>query len=213
MMFRSFRALVVLSCLALLGSCTTRYQDLLRDRDTQIRELSGRLAMLQGEKEDLERVLASERAQPKPTVQAEPAGFKQSDLQDEIGADANVSYRRGRLTIGVEDTVAFDSGSTTLKDSGKSVLKKIAGVLTRDFSGCQYYIEGHTDSDPINKTKDKYLNNRHLSAMRAESVAAYLVSQGVPAGRIVILGYGDTDPRDPKSKARNRRVEIVPVRQ
>jgi flagellar motor protein MotB len=198
----------------LLGSCTTQYQDMLRDRDAQIRELSGRVAVLQGEKDDLERVLASERAQPKPApVTAEPAGFRQSDLQSEIGEDANVSYRRGRLTIGVDDTVAFDSGSTKLKDSGERVLRKIAAVLTRDFASSQIFVEGHTDSDPIDKTRDKFLNNRHLSAMRAESVASYLVKQGEPQSRIVILGYGDTDPRDPKSKAKNRRVEIVPVRQ
>ena len=213
MRLRSILVLATLLASTMLGSCTTRYQDLLRDRDAQIRELSGRVAVLQGEKDDLERMLASERAEPKPVATAEPASFKQSDLQNEIGEDANVSYRRGRLTIGVDDTVAFDSGSTTLKDSGKRVLRKIAAVLRRDFDSCQYYIEGHTDSDPINKTRDKYLNNRHLSAMRAESVAAYLVEQGVPASRIVILGYGDTDPRDPKSKAKNRRVEIVPVRQ
>jgi len=34
----------------------------------------------------------------------------------------------------------------------------------------------------------------------------------VPESRIIIVGYGQFDPKDAKSKERNRRVEIVPVR-
>ncbi len=70
-------------------------------------------------------------------------------------------------------------------------------------------IEGHTDSDPIDKTKDKYRSNRHLSCERADAVARYLIQQGVSETAIVVVGFGQHDPRDSKQKARNRRVEIV----
>ncbi|MFM1872414.1 MAG: hypothetical protein RL398_1836, partial [Planctomycetota bacterium] len=33
--------------------------------------------------------------------------------------------------------------------------------------------------------------------------------QGVPESAVVIVGYGQYDPRDAKSKAANRRVEII----
>ena len=89
------------------------------------------------------------------------------------------------------------------------MLRKVASVLKSQFSGKRYYVEGHTDSDPIVKTKDKYRDNRHLSTERADSVARYLIQQGVPESSIVVVGYGQHDPRDPKTKARNRRVEIV----
>jgi flagellar motor protein MotB len=215
MRFRSFVMIVCLAALSLFGSCTTRYQDLLRDRDSQIRELNGRVAALQGEKADLERQLVSERATPKSTEPAQPenAAFRSSELQKELGNDATVSYHNGKMAIGVEDSVTFDSGSDKLKDSASKILNKIVTVLKRDFGSCKIYVEGHTDSDPIQKTKDKYLDNRELSAKRANAVARYLISQGVPEAQIVIVGYGQFDPRDPRVKERNRRVEIVPVRQ
>ena len=212
MRFRPFLAIVPLTAVALLGSCTSRYQDLLRDRDAQIRELNGRVASMRSEKEDLERQLANANAQPKTAQPVEASGVKPNELQNELGNEASVSYRNGRLAIGVEDTVTFDSGSDKLKDSAHRVLTKIAGVLKQKFANCKIYVEGHTDTDPIQKTKDKFVDLRHLSVMRANAVARYLIEQAVPEDRIVIVGYGPFDPRDPKSKERNRRVEIVPVR-
>ena len=78
------------------------------------------------------------------------------------------------------------------------------------YAGRRFYIEGHTDDDPIQKTKDKFRSNRHLSVERADSVARYLISQGVPESKIVIVGFGQYDPAAAaKNKAQNRRVEIV----
>jgi flagellar motor protein MotB len=215
MKFRFAKTLVSLVALTLLGSCTTRYQDLLRDRDTEIRNLNGRVSALSAEKDDLERQLANQRATPSAPT-AENAAFDNTNtegLQKELGGDVTVDYRKGRLSIGVDDTVTFDSGSDRLKSSASSVLKKIVTVLRRDYGDCKIYVEGHTDSDPIRKTKDKYLDNRELSAKRANAVARFLAEQGVPEDHIVIVGYGQFDPRDPRSKERNRRVEIVPARQ
>src|SRR5262249_20378547 len=161
------------------------------------------------EKEDLERQLAAEHAQPNRAQPVEASSVKPNDLQNELGNEASVSYRNGRLAIGVEDTVTFDSGSDKLKDSAHRVLNKIAGALKQKFASSKIYVEGHTDTDPIQKTKDKFVDLRHLSVMRANAVARYLIEQGVPEDHIVIVGYGPFDPRDPKSKERNRRVEIV----
>lgn len=214
MQFRSAKLLVTLVALSMLGSCTSRYQDLLRDRDNEIRTLNGRVAALRAEKDDLERQMANEKSAT-PAVQPENAAFTDNSkgLQAELGNEVTVDYRKGRLSIGVDDTVTFDSGSDVLKGSASRVLKKVADVLRRDYGDCKIYVEGHTDSDPIQKTKDKYKDNRELSAKRANAVARFLIEQGLPESHIVIVGYGQFDPRDPKSKERNRRVEIVPARQ
>ena len=125
-------AVAMLAAAATLGSCTTRYQDLLRDRDAEIRELNGRVAALRAENEDLARQLGEARTQPE--VQAQPAAFTGSEaLQQELGDQANVGYRNGRLSIGVEDKVTFDSGSTKLKTTAHNVLQRIATVLTHHF--------------------------------------------------------------------------------
>ncbi|HLQ37053.1 MAG TPA: OmpA family protein [Planctomycetota bacterium] len=209
MQFRSI--MTVLFLLPVLGSCTSRYQDLLRDRDTQIRELNGRIATLRAQNEDLVREGAgAQNADSKKSGDA-PTPKENSDaarLQSELPG-TEVSYRRGRLSIGVEDEVTFDSGSTALKDSAHKVLSKVVAALKREFPNKRYYIEGHTDSDPIVKTKDKFSSNRHLSVMRADAVAHYLIDQGIPEKQVVVVGFGQFDPKDQKNKAKNRRVEIV----
>ena len=216
-----FRSFLILSLVALpmLGSCTTRYQDLLRDRDSTIRELRGQNAALRANNDELERQLASSRSESdqlrtRPaTAQPESAGTA-SRLQAELEGDASVGYRRGRLSIAIDDSVTFDSGSTSLKDTGHKVLQRVAAAIKRDYGDRRIYIEGHTDSDPIQRTKDKFRDNRHLSTERADSVARYLISKcGIPESRLVVVGFGPFDPRAQGStdsaKSRNRRVEIV----
>ena len=189
----------------LATSCTTRYQDMLRERDERIRELSGEVAHMRDLNEELER--RSGPAQPANATAPKPEASMITELQDELGSDAIVESRRGRVSIGVEDKVTFDSGSTALKDTSHKVLRNIASVLKGKFAGRRIYVQGHTDTDPI--VKSKHDSNRELSVKRADSVARYLIQQGVPESAIVIVGYGQYDPRDPKQKARNRRVEIV----
>lgn len=188
-------------------SCTTRYQDMLIERDARIRELSGQLAHLRGENDELQRRAAT----PQPTEAAAPKTESPSLLNEvnEGLEGAQARYVRGRISIGVDDTVTFDSGSTALKDSSHKVLRSVANVLKSKFSGKRIYVEGHTDTDPLNKTKDKYRDNVELSSERADAVRRYLIQQGVPESALVVVGFGQHDPRDAKSKARNRRVEIV----
>jgi flagellar motor protein MotB len=188
-------------------SCTTRYQDMLRERDERIRELSGDNARLRGENQDLQ---ARPVAAPADASTPKADGNSMIDeLNKTFEGDADARYVRGRVSIGVNNSVTFNSGSTKLLDTSHKVLRKVADVLKGQFAGKRFYIEGHTDTDPINKTKDQFNSNRHLSAMRADAVATFLIQQGVPASSIVIVGFGEHDPRDAKTKAQNRRVEIV----
>ncbi|MGL5667955.1 MAG: OmpA family protein [Shewanella sp.] len=68
-------------------------------------------------------------------------------------------------------------------------------------------IVGYTDSSG----SDKY--NLWLSERRAQSVANYLVSQGIEAARLTSIGKGEQDPIADNShengRAMNRRVEIT----
>ena len=73
-------------------------------------------------------------------------------------------------------------------------------------SGEDHIAVGHTDS----VGSDAY--NQRLSLARAESVKAYLVSQGIPAARIKTEGKGESQPvadnASADGRAKNRRVEI-----
>jgi chemotaxis protein MotB len=208
-MFRKSILILSLVVPSLATGCTTRYQDMLRDRDQRISELGGDVARLRSENDELQSRLS---ASPAPAPAAEPArpeGTMLEDLNDLLGDGANARIVRNRISIGVKDSVTFDSGSTTLKETSHRTLRSVADVLRSKFAGRRYYIEGHTDTDPIAKTKDKFRSNRHLSVERADSVARYLISQGVPESAIVVVGYGQYDPSDSRTKANNRRVEIV----
>lgn len=208
MLFRKSMLVLSLVLTSLATSCTTRYQELLRDRDERIRELDGQVARLRGENEELAR---RSTAAPQPTEAAakpEQPGLI-DELRNEVGEGAHIRYSEGRISIGVDSSVTFDSGSTALKDSSHRVLRKVANVLKERFPGRRFFVEGHTDTDPIQKTKDKFRDNLHLSMERADSVRRYLVQQGVPASSIAVVGYGEHAPVDNKQKQRNRRVEIV----
>jgi len=216
---RTRRALTLLLVAALgvlpLMGCASTYPDMLRDRDATIRDLEGKLASARNQNSALRRsndTLVKELETLKTQPKKAPAKPKDDlrDLQDEL-TDAHVRYRGGRLTIGIPNKVTFASGSTKLLADGRKVLLGVARVLrTNKYRSRRIYVEGHTDSDPIRKTKDKYRNNRHLSVERADAVARFLIKEGrVPEDRIVIVGFGPIDPISRGQKAKNRRVEIV----
>lgn len=216
MLYRKSILFLSVTLLLLSAGCTTRYQDMLRERDGHIRELNSDVASLRGENEELLRREQALQGQLRDASVNWPIESDSAigETQRMVGDDAFVSYRRGRLSIGVNDSVTFDSGSTALKKSAHGVLRNVSNVLKGQHSGKRFYIEGHTDKDPIRKTRDKYRSNRHLSSERADSVARYLISQGVPESAIAVVGYGQYDPIS-AVKAQNRRVEIVigdPVR-
>ncbi|MEZ5989821.1 MAG: OmpA family protein [Planctomycetota bacterium] len=203
-----------------LTGCRAKLQAQLRDREETIRSLDGQLAKLRMDKEQAERerdaALAQVRDIEKGAAEAsakKPGKSAIDELMNEMSEEnrgkVNVSYRHGHLSIGVPNSVSFAPGSTKISSEGRNVLDEVARVLNKRFPGQRIWIEGHTDTTPIQKTKDKYLNNRHLSAMRAEAVAEHLTGKGVAESKIVIVGYGQHDPVSPSNLSANRRVEIV----
>ncbi len=209
-------------CFLSLASCTSTYQNLLRDRDAQIHKLDGEVANLRAANDDLARREKAARSESEnlqaqfvaKAAEAVSATDEIARLQKTLGSDVEVTRRRGRISMGIESTVTFDSGSVSLLSSAGPVLSRITRVLKSEFPEQRIYVEGHTDVDPIRKTKSLFRSNRHLSTERADAVASWLVSKGgIADDQVVVVGYGPHDPRDPgkskKAKARNRRVEIV----
>jgi chemotaxis protein MotB len=218
-LFSSWRAVLLVVGLLTLSSCTAKYQDMLRDRDETIRDLEGKLATARTENNALRQDMARNQADSaaKTTRPEAPATDRNviADLENDlvkagVPKDAvAVSWRNGMVSIGINNKVTFTPGSTRISPEGESILKRVAGVLKSRYQDKKIYVEGHTDTDPIQKTKDRFRSNRHLSAERADAVASYLVqSGGLRDDRIVIVGYGPNDPAS-SAKSENRRVEIV----
>lgn len=117
---------------------------------------------------------------------------------------------RGLVISLLSDGTLFDLGSADLKPSARQVLDRVAEVLRAVPN--PVLIEGHTDNLPIRTVQ--YPSNWELSAARAAQVLRYLVQKGgIPAERLIAVGYADTRPLVPNSspanRAQNRRVDIA----
>ena len=126
------------------------------------------------------------------------------------GIETSYNKSNGELTVRVPGDVLFDAGVATLKPSAKTTLDKIAGAIKADYAGKTLRVEGHTDADPLLKTRTMWTDNRNLSLARALAVTRYLESKGVPPKLIETAGFGEFHPLG-TDKMKNRRVEIVVV--
>jgi len=106
----------------------------------------------------------------------------------------------------------FESGQVALNDDLNTAVEKIVPIIALNPEH-RISVEGHTDNRPVGKSMtEKYDDNGALSLLRAGIVARLIEEQGVPAERIVVVGYGATRPLAPNTtvegRAENRRVEV-----
>ena len=131
----------------------------------------------------------------------------------DFGPGVEVRTSGDTVSVTVSDQVLFSSGSATLRDPAKAVLDNVANVLNRDYPAHRIRVEGHTDNEPIRKTRHLWKDNWELSFARATAVSQYLNTRGVDARRIQTAGYGETRPvasnNTVEGRSKNRRVEIV----
>jgi len=135
-----------------------------------------------------------------------------SDTGFKVG-QVSVDEKAGTITVTLENTILFASGSAKLKSATSSELDHIYSVIRERYSGMPIDVVGHTDTDPIRKTKNLWQDNWDLSAGRALTVLRYMVDKGIPGDRIRAVACGETRPvasnANAAGKAKNRRVEIV----
>ena len=126
------------------------------------------------------------------------------------GTGVSVKIKEGHLSIVLPSSVLFNSGQTKLKKSAKNSLSKVCGVLKKDFPNETIRIEGHTDSDPLKRTKKVYKSNWELSALRAANVLHYLVdSCHLGPEKLYIAGFGKHQPvASNKSKGEIGRAHV-----
>jgi outer membrane protein OmpA-like peptidoglycan-associated protein len=103
------------------------------------------------------------------------------------------------------DPMSFVNGGTELSADMKSTLNQVA-MIAKACPAVHLQVRGYTDASGPAQVK------RHLSQRRARSARDYLVSKGVEAWRVSVIGHGDADPVMPnttsENRARNRRIEV-----
>ncbi len=209
---KTIALLICLTLFALLPGCTN-WEEKYKILEVENENLKGLLDVASAEKgqladrisqdqmtiEELQRQI-EERAQ----TPADATGFG-------AGYDVAFDPSKGTITVTLPNAILFDSGKATLKKTTSTELDHIQSVLRDRYSGKQIDVAGHTDTDPIKKSKWK--DNWELSAQRALSVLRYLVKRGISEKEIQAVGCGQSQPIASNStasgKAKNRRVEIV----
>ena len=99
--------------------------------------------------------------------------------------------------------LTFDLDSANLTDQAIANARVFAQALRNpELQQAQFEIQGHTDMTGAHEY------NQDLSQRRAEAVKAFLISQGVPADRLMARGYSSDQLADPArpNGPENRRV-------
>ena len=121
----------------------------------------------------------------------------------------------GGYVYRVKDSILFGFASANVSDAGIAVLQEVAADINSRPHG-KVYVRGHTDAVPVKRaeTLKKFPHgNLQLSAARAVEVGGFLMENGmVDADRLVVMGFGPSEPVAPNdtetNRAQNRRVEI-----
>jgi outer membrane protein OmpA-like peptidoglycan-associated protein len=123
-------------------------------------------------------------------------------LKNVVGVADPASDISTRLATGraVFDDIRFAQGADQLDPSSAEALKRLATAIVA--APGTYLIEGHTDPAP------SPADAQALSQRRAAAVKTQLVANGVPADRLLAVGYGATRPNAANPQA-NARIEVV----
>lgn len=106
--------------------------------------------------------------------------------------------------------VHFDFNKANIRPDAVPILDEAADILSKN-PNVSVDVNGYCDAI------GSFAYNLKLSQRRADAVAGYLESKGIPASRLVTHGYGKThfvaSNATAAGRAQNRRVELVPAAQ
>ena len=219
-----FTVLAVLAGVSLAGCCEKEKKSItalnaqnlaLRDKNLALQKQVSDARIQQGDHldqldaKDAELLAANQRLMALEAQGKKPEG---ADKTPKGGWDIGASADRVSLT----SDILFPPGKATLSSGGRAALNQIVATLSANYRGMPVRVYGFTDSDPIRRTKTLWRDNLDLSSNRAMAVTRYLRLKNIPASNIETIGMGMTRPATKNSsrqgKARNRRVEIVVIK-
>ena len=122
------------------------------------------------------------------------------------GTGVSVSRQGNNIQLVMQSDVTFALNSADIQADFYPTLNSVSLVLKK-YRKTVIRVAGYTD----NTGSASY--NQDLSERRAQSVAHYLINQGVTPGRFSVVGYGSRYPiasnGSSAGRGRNRRVEIT----
>ena len=196
-----------------MGKDIRNYQSMLSTNMTEQEKLNSLLSQKMSELDERERTI--NELQDMINAQTERVQSLLNSVKDALlgfsSDELTVREKDGKVYVAMSDKLLFESGSARVDKRGKEALAKLAEVLNKQID-IDVYIEGHTDSKPINTVQFK--DNWDLSVIRATSVVRILTKDyGVnplqiqPCGRGEFMPVADNESAD--GRAKNRRTEII----
>lgn len=178
--------------------------------------MTQRINELESEKDDLDnRYALSEQERARLLEERNRLENIRRSMEQRLrGTGVSVKVKEGHISVVLPSSILFNSGQAVLKKEATNSLTKVCDVIKKDFPGEIIRIEGHTDTDPVKRTKNIYKSNWELSAARAANVLHFLIDNcHLDPKKLYIAGFGEYQPVASNSsnsgKQQNRRVEIV----
>ncbi len=169
---------------------------------------------LRRENEELRAQLAAQKENEATNIMNEKGGTREAELEA-LGPNVVSDVRDKETVFAIESSVLFKTGSADLTNESADALGRVIGVIKSKYPNHFIRVEGHTDNQPVTRTKDKWTDNWGLSAGRALEVLRFLEKRGLPSDDLGMAGYGMVRPKvsnsNDASKQKNRRVEIVAI--
>ena len=131
---------------------------------------------------------------------------QEAELRAELESTGVRVVRDGNnIRLVMPGNITFQTDSADINSGFYPTLNSVAKVLKK-YSDTNVMVMGYTDST------GSVSYNQTLSQNRAQSVASYLVGQGVPSTRFNVVGMGVSNPiasnATAEGRQQNRRVEI-----
>ena len=159
-------------------------------------EYGARVAQLLRENESL-----------KQELEKRPA-FNPTDIEKVTGAEGE----EGGMRLG--EALLFNEGSAELKSEANRVLDQLISLLRSQYPDEMVIVEGHTDNQPLVRTKGRWDTNMNLGYHRAQAVFKYFLDHGIPEKRVIVHSYSFNKPLDAADQSseavrtKNRRVVV-----
>lgn len=132
---------------------------------------------------------------------------QEKQLREELeGTGVRVAREGDNIRLIMPNNITFGVDRSEVQSGFYGTLQSVSKVLN-EFNESVLVVAGHTDST------GSASYNMDLSVKRAQSVASYLIQQGVAVDRLKVRGFGESMPlasnNSESGRAENRRVELL----
>jgi chemotaxis protein MotB len=148
------------------------------------------------------------------SLEAQYQQLNQSMSSEIAAKQVTISRLQGAIKVTINSELLFPSGGWQMPVAAQQTIAKMAPILAPQIQN-RIIVNGYTSNTPIGPElmRQGVTSNLILSDKRANTVAQYLISQGVSPAMVSAQGFGDTNPvasnDTAEGRAQNRRVELT----